>query len=203
MSSPASSRAGAFQFGDTPATAVASSTRNASEQGALIAAFREGLGFAGIAVIRSPNGIRFAAVGPAGVGALAADESGEVRFWCRRGADAERVAASAKLPRQSIDPDLPEVTEIDRALVAAAARAHVRLYSHDEITAEAMAAIARMEDELASLQRAGALRSVNRSYRIYRQDASARGEKVVPYAQWFRKYKENLVRQVSAALRYF
>jgi hypothetical protein len=77
------------------------------------------------------------------------------------------------------------------------------LLANDEITAEALAAIGRMERELESLRDAGALKSVNRSYRIYRQDAAARGEKIVPYAIWFSKYKENLVWQLAAALRYF
>ena len=77
------------------------------------------------------------------------------------------------------------------------------MYANNEITAEAVAAIGRVEQELESLRNAGALKSVNRSYRIYRQDAVARGEKIVPYAIWFSKYKENLVRQLAAALRYF
>jgi hypothetical protein len=161
---------------------------------ALIAAFRQGLGLAGLAVIRSRNGIRVAAVGPEGVGVLAPGESGDVRFWCRHAADAERIAVAVKAKT-------PPGT--DRAFIAAAARIPATLLANEEITAEALAAIGRMERELESLRDAGALKSVNRSYRIYRQDAAARGEKIVPYAIWFSKYKENLVWQLAAALRYF
>jgi hypothetical protein len=173
--------------------------RSEGGQGALIAAFRDGLGLAGIAHTKTPGGIRFAAVGPDSVAGLAAGECGDVVFWCRRAADAERIIASAnaKLRRESFPPDPCAV------LVAAAARWQVPLYSPEEISDEAAAAIARVENELESLQRAGALKSVNRSYKDYRQNASARGEKIVPYVAWFNKYKENLVRQLAAALRYF
>jgi hypothetical protein len=160
---------------------------------ALIAAFRQGLGLAGLAVIRSSDGIRVAAVGPDGVGDLAPGEGGEVRFWCRRAADAKRIVAAVKTK-------LPPGA--DQALIAAAARIPASLHSDAEISAGAMAAIERVEQELESLREAGALKSVNRSYRIYRQDAAARGEKILPYAIWFSKYKENLVRQLAAALRY-
>jgi hypothetical protein len=135
-----------------------------------------------------------AAVGADGVGVLAPGESGEVRFWCRRAADAGRIVAAAK---SKLPPGA------DRAFIAAAARIPASLYSDAEISAEALAAIERVEQELESLRDAGALKSVNRSYRIYRQDSATRGEKVVPYAIWFSKYKENLVRQLAAALRYF
>jgi len=178
-----------------------------------MAAFRQGLGLAGLAVIQSPEGTRLAAVGSDGVGSLPAGESGEVRFWCRHAADAERIVATAKskLRRHSLDsasratPHLVSScpSEADEALMTSATRLHVALYSNEEIICEAMAAIARMEEELEFMQRAGALRSVNQSYRIYRQESSARGEKIGPYAQWFRAYKENLVRQIAAALRYF
>jgi hypothetical protein len=163
-------------------------------QDALIAAFRQSLGLAGLAVIRSRSGIRVAAVGADGIGTLAPGESGEVRFWCRRAADAERVVAAVKTKL---------LLGTDDAFIAAAARIPASLYADAEIAAEAVAAIGRVEQELESLRDAGALKSVNRSYRIYRQDAAARGEKIVPYAIWFSKYKQNLVRQLAAALRYF
>jgi hypothetical protein len=168
--------------------------RRPSAPDALISAFRQGLGLAGLAVIRSANGIRVAAVGPDGVAVLAPGESGEVRFWCRRAADAERIVAAVKTKSPP---------GADQAFIAAAARIPASVYPNDEITAEAVAAIGRVEQELESLRDAGALKSVNRSYRIYRQDAAARGEKIVPYATWFSKYKENLVRRLAAALRYF
>jgi hypothetical protein len=167
--------------------------RSAGAQDALIAAFRQGLGLAGLAVIKGRDGIRVAAVGADGIGDLAPGERGEVRFWCRRAADAERIVAAVKLKSSEADP----------AFVAAAARIPASLYSNDEITAEAAAAIGRVEQELESLRETGALKSVNRSYRVYRQDAAARDEKIVPYAIWFSKYKQNLVRQLAAALRYF
>jgi hypothetical protein len=185
------------------------------EQVALIAAFRQGLGLSGLAVIRSGDGVRLAAVGQDGLAVVAPGETSEVRFWCRNAADAERIAAAATLklrwqlsavernaPRES-SPTPSDPAEVDRPLIAAAARLHVALYANEEISGEAMAAIARVEEELASMQRAGAMKSVNRAYRAYRQDASARGEKIVPYAAWFRKYKQNVVRQLAAALRYF
>jgi hypothetical protein len=33
-------------------------------------------------------------------------------------------------------------------------------------------------------------------------EAAARGEKAAPYADWFNKYRANLVRQLAGALRY-
>ena len=190
--------------------------RRAGEQAALIAAFRQGLGLCGVAVIRGAAGIRFDTAGPTGIGSLATGETGEVHFWCRHAADGDSIAAAAnaKLRRQSsvIEPcarrDASNLTRSvttrpDQALIATAARLHVALYADEQITRAAIAAIARLEEELETMRRSGALKSVNRSYRAYRRDSSARGEKIVPYAAWFRKYKENLVRQLAAALRYF
>jgi hypothetical protein len=190
--------------------------RSAREQAALIAAFRQGLELAGLAVIRGPAGTRLAAVGSDGVGPFAPGEICNVRFWCRHAGDAERIVAAAKskLPRQARDVDPRVVSSsassyvscfapaADQVLIAAAARLCVVLYSDEEIVGEAVASISRVEAELENLQGSGALKSVNRSYRIYRQDSSARGEKIVPYAIWFGKYKENLVRELAIALRY-
>ena len=65
-----------------------------------------------------------------------------------------------------------------------------------------MAAIARIDDELERLRQSGALRPVNKSYQSYRRDAAAKGERVVPYAQWMLGYREELVRKLAATLRY-
>jgi len=52
------------------------------------------------------------------------------------------------------------------------------------------------------LRQAGELKTVNRAYRSYRIEAAACGDKALPYARWFDKYKQDLVRQLAAALRY-
>ena len=48
------------------------------------------------------------------------------------------------------------------------------LYTDEEIVAAAMAAIARVNEEIERQLRAGELKSVNRSYKIYRTNDRAR-----------------------------
>ena len=97
------------------------------------------------------------------------------------------------------------LSRAQRALVEAyreglGQRAAARL-SAGELHNGALTAIARVEDELARMQAAGALKAVNASYRQYRLQAAGRGERVVPYAAWMLRYKANLVREVAANLR--
>jgi hypothetical protein len=87
------------------------------------------------------------------------------------------------------------------AIAAAAERLGIALYADEEVVADAAAIIARVDGEIGRLQQAGELKSINRSYRTYRLESSARGEKVLRYAEWINKYKENLARQLAAALR--
>jgi hypothetical protein len=180
---------------------------------ALVAAYREGLGLAAVAVLRGAAGIRIVAAEDGGDDLLAAGDAVEARWWCRRAADAERVAtaATARLRRrQSSDgPPSPSAdvlsyspSHISVAIENAARRLHVILYSDEEIFVEAARMILRVDEEIENLQRAGQLKSLNKSYRTYRTEASARGEKVPPYAEWLNKYKANLMRQLAAALRY-
>jgi len=87
-------------------------------------------------------------------------------------------------------------------IAGAAKRLNIALSSDEEVDAEAMTVVARVDAEIERLQRSGELKSVNTSYRAYRLEASARGEKALRYAEWMDQYRENLVRQLAAALRY-
>jgi hypothetical protein len=187
---------------------------------ALIAAYREGLGLAAITATRGPDGVRISAVGQGG-GALSAEPAGEARWWCRRSADAERLAAAAtrslqrhQSPERSgtaasergSSPAAGDPSEAlvvaGEAIVGAAKRLNIALLSDGEVHADVMAVIARVDAEIEKLQRTGELKSLNKSYRAYRIETSARGEKTLRYHEWMGKYRENLVRQLAAALRY-
>jgi hypothetical protein len=97
--------------------------------------------------------------------------------------------------------DIDAVARLHRAVSHAAKRLGIVLRSDDEIAGEAAAVIARLEAEIAAQQRAGGLKSVNRGYRDYRLEASARGAKVLRYADWMARYKAKLVRQAAQTLR--
>jgi hypothetical protein len=192
---------------------TAAARREAKSRSALKTAYCEGLGLAAIAIVEDGAGPRIVVVGapqaqaPGGPPAVAA-----LRWWCRRAADAERVAASADwgLRRESKDsvarpsPDAPKCAlhDLSAAIEGAARRLRVALHSDNDIAMDAERIIARVEAEIESLKRAGELKSVNQSYRVYRLQASARGEKAAPYADWLNQYKANLVREIAAALRY-
>jgi hypothetical protein len=194
--------------------------RESRRRAALVAAYREGVGLAAVAMIRSSAGIHITAAGNGGDGLLAPGDAVEAQWWCRRSVDAARVAAAAtaRLRRGESKDGAPNPSAAslsllpgnisaafllaERAIAAAAKRCNVTLYSDEETSAAAMAIIVRVDAEIERLQYAGDLKSVNRSYRIYRTEAAARGEKVLRYAEWISKYKEKLVRELAAALRY-
>lgn len=196
--------------------------REAKSRAALVAAYREGLGLAALAVTDGPAGTRIVAVGDSSDRADASPGDPAVTpWWCRRAADAERVAAAATAQLRRIelrdDPAGPSAAkvgaklhvkvcyspgEISAVIARAAKRLCVVVYSDQDISADAQRIIARVEEEIENLRRAGQLKSVNRSYRTYRMEAAARGEKAAPYAVWFDKYKAKLVRDLAASLRY-
>ncbi len=197
---------------------VGSTQRRLNSSEALIAAYCDGMGLAAVAVLHGDRGFCIVAPEP-GSGALPQAAAVAARWWCRRVDDAQRVAAAAtaRLRRQSVerpcadassDTGVVSLAEMDELAFActcvtnAAKRLNVVLYADEDIAAVAMTVIARVEEEIDRLQQAGGLKSVNASYRAYRVEASARGERVVPYSQWMRHYKEKLVRQLAAALRY-
>lgn len=194
-----------------PADAVlspAAARRESRARAALVAAYREGLGLAAVAVIRSPAGIRIAAVELGGdAGASAAQELIEQQWWCRRAAEADRLAAAAaaRLRRRESratgrSHDLP--AEIAAVVENAAQRLAIVVYSGADILREAEAIIVRVEREIENLRQAGEMKPINRAYSFHRVQASARGETMLPYAEWLNKYKQNLVRQLAEALRY-
>jgi hypothetical protein len=180
----------------------------------VVAAYREGLGLAGIAIVCEAAGARVAAIGPADANPDIETKI-QMRWWCRRAADAERVASAAALRMRrlelrgdgaSFSPRLVEDSSVFSsacdAVLAAARRLNVLLQSDDEIADEAALVAARVRAEMQKLQQSGGLKSVNQAYRDYRIEATARGERIVRYAEWMRKYEENLVRQAACALRH-
>jgi hypothetical protein len=179
--------------------------REARSRAALVVAYREGLGLAPVTAIHDATGIRLVvdeAVGNAPASTTLA------RWWCRRAADAEHVAAAAtallqrRASRDGTVERRPALGDAAQAIAAAAKRHHIALYSDDEVAVDAERIIARVEQEIEVLKQAGGMKSINRSYKSYRLDASGRGEKVLPYTQWLDKYRQNLLRELASALRY-
>ncbi len=137
-------------------------------------------------------------------------------WWCRRDADAARIAAAARTAlrrreakgevtdapgAQSVGFDSQGFTIACAAVVDAARRHGVALFSDDDIAVHAAAIAARIDAELQKLKESGGLKPVNQAYKTYRLESSGRGERVLRYDEWMRQYRANLVRQAAAALR--
>jgi hypothetical protein len=170
--------------------------------GALIAAYREGLGLVAVILIAGETGARLmcSAVEPA----LEPGEAVQARWWCRSAQQAEWLTeAAARAARRSGADPVPRhvASHLGRAVLNAAKRLGITLCTDEDIARDAAAVIARLEQEIAAQQRAGALKSVNRGYRDYRLAARARGEKVLRYAEWMERYKAKLVRDIAHNLR--
>jgi hypothetical protein len=168
----------------------------------LIAAFREGFGLAAIAVIDGPDGVRVAAAAPGAEITCAAAETVHCRWWCPRAYEAASIATAVGARLRNRKTCAGAALSAGQAVVRVAKQRHVDLHSDEVVVEQAMAAIARIDDELERLRKSGDLRPVNKSYQSYRLDAAAKGDRVVPYAQWMLGYKEELVRKLAATLRY-
>jgi hypothetical protein len=178
--------------------------KKADERAGFAAAYREGLGLAAVAVLCGGEGTRIIAPSPGEDGASPAVESLQACWWCRRADDAARVAASAgrMLRRGSNDAGGSAVAaRAQAAVLAAAKKLNVALHSEQDIADAAMKIATRVDAELRQQHESGGLKSINQAYRSYRLDSSARGECVLRYDEWMRKYRENLVRQIASALR--
>jgi hypothetical protein len=168
----------------------------------LVAAFREGFGLAALAVVDGPDGVRVVASEPGAEIACAPAETVHRRWWCPRAFEAASIATAATARLHGRETCDGAALSAGQAVVRAAKQRHVDLHSDEAVVEQAMAAIARIDDELERLRQSGDLRPVNKSYQSYRRDAAANGERVVPYAQWMLGYKEELVRKLAATLRY-
>jgi hypothetical protein len=173
------------------------------ERAGFAAAYREGLSLAAVAVLGDGEGTRIIALSPGDDGASSPGESMQACWWCRRADDAARVAASAgrMLRRESSNAVTSAVARAEAAVLAAAKKLNIALHSEQDIADAAMAIAARVDAELQQQHESGGLKSINKAYRSYRLDSSARGERVLRYDEWMRKYREKLVRQIASALR--
>jgi hypothetical protein len=132
-----------------------------------------------------------------------ADATEQARWWCKSTHAVWLVAAveAAEKRRQNADDAAGDAADLAHAVAVSAKRLGIALISDEDMAAEANAVIARLEQEIAAQSRNGALKAVNRAYRDYRLQATARGEKVLPYAQWMARYKAKLVREIAQNLR--
>jgi hypothetical protein len=168
----------------------------------LVAAFRDSFGLAAIAVIDGPGGVRIAAAAPGDEIGCAPAETVHCRWWCPRAFEAASIAKAAAARLRNRETVAGATLSACQAVVRAAKQRNVELHSDAAILEQATAVIARIDDEIERLRQSGELRPVNKSYQSYRRDAAAKGERVVPYAQWMLGYREELVRKLAATLRY-
>lgn len=167
------------------------------ERRCMAAAYREGLGLAAVIAVQDGGRMQIIAHPPGSADATA-DGPGHVRLWCRREAEAVCIAAAAaKNLRRKPGSDAGE------AILRAAEKLGIAMQTDEEIAAEAATVVSRIALEMQKQQQSGELKSVNQAYRSYRLDANARGERALRYDAWMHRYREDLVRQVAAALRQF
>jgi hypothetical protein len=158
------------------------------------------LGLAAVTLVVNENGARLVKAA-----AEASPNSGAAvqgRWWCKSAQQADwLIEGVARAMRNAQWDDADAVSRFCSGVTDAAKGLGIVLRADDEIAGEAAAVVARLEAEIAAQQRAGTLKSVNRGYRDYRLEASARGEKVLRYADWMARYKAKLVREIAQNLR--
>jgi hypothetical protein len=167
---------------------------------ALNAAYREGLALAAVAVIDGADGLHIRTI--VQDGPLAPGDRVVARWWCRRAAEAEcLVDSAARSFRRSRQKSSDESSLACESVTRTAHRLAIQVRCDADIDEEAACAVARLDQEIETQMRSGALKSVNQSYRQYRLEASSRGERVPPYAKWMDSYKVKLMREIAANMR--
>lgn len=168
---------------------------------ALIAAYREGLSLAAVLLVQGGDKLRIIAAGHTGDAALEAGETAAARWWCQNALHAESIAEAVSRALRRINDPAANVAHARELVHRAADRHAIALLADEDITAEAMHAIARLDGEIERQMQAGGLKELNRAYRDYRLQTSARGEPVLRYAQWMERYKVKMIREIGANLR--
>jgi hypothetical protein len=170
---------------------------------ALVAAYREGLALTAVLVIAGPDVVRMGIADHSGEATLAAEETIAARWWCRRTSHPEYIFKAVKRRRRATDDASDRLAHLCESIARIAGASAMTLQSDEEVAAEARAVVARLDDEMVKQKQAGVLKPVNKAYRDYRLERTARGERVVPYAQWMNRYKVKLIRDIAANLRGF
>ena len=180
------------------AVGKAAGERETAERLGIAAAYREGLSLHAIAAVGGPGGIKLCTIGP---GAEKADDAILARWWCRSAGDAERLAATAmaRAKRRSGRQNAFVAAEL---IERTARDLNIAIRSDPELTEEAMNVAARIDGEIERMRQSGELRSVNTAYRNYRIEATSRGEKFLRYRDWMSKYRDKLLRETAATLKY-
>lgn len=161
----------------------------------LAGAYREGLGLVAVVAVPKAGGVRIIALAADSADAQVLGSSHD-RLWCRSHTEAACIAAAAaQILRRKPNGDAAD------AIRAAAKKLGVAVQTDAEVGREAMIVAERIALETCKQQQSGALKSVNQAYRSYRLEANARGERALRYDAWMQRYREDLVRQVAAALR--
>jgi hypothetical protein len=168
---------------------------DAGKRESLVVPYREGLELSAVLLIAGTDSLRLLVAGAGGEAVLETSETVAVRWWCRRRLQADSVVAAVRLTQTT------SATQAQQSVLRAAKRLGVSLLSEEEIAEEAERAIARLDAEVERQMQTGALKSVNKSYRAYRLETSARGERVLRYADWMERYKANLIHEIAANLR--
>jgi hypothetical protein len=166
-----------------------------------VAAYREGLAAGAILIVRGISGVRIAVADYTGEAELKPDESVVQRHWCRRASHAESIVAAARSSRRKENSAQNDLSLVCDSIVRAARRLGISLLSDEDLKVETAQLVLRLDAEIATQMQAGTLKSVNKAYRHYRLETSARGERVVPYVQWMDRYKAKLLREIAANLR--
>ena len=187
--------------------------RRAAERAVLIAAYREEMRRCCITIICDADGARVRIVA-SGNDELDAEVGTQARLWCRRPAEAERVATAARAPLRRLkfgeDARSPaalaagDSSLLSRAcgLVSAAAqRCNVVLRADAEFTQEVSRAVASIDAEVEKARQNGELKALNEAYKKYRREAKARGEPAMRYDEWMLKFREDLVRKAAREVR--